>query len=360
MIRIPVSLTNNSYEVIIQPSIIKRVGDELLNMGIKIGKKILIVSNNDVAKYYAQNVIDSLERSGYKTKLQIIEAGEENKGLETVQEIYDMAKEFEIDRGSLILALGGGVVGDIAGFAAATWLRGIDIIQIPTTLLSMVDSSVGGKTGVNHPKGKNLIGAFHQPKKVLIDPNTLETLPSRELKAGLAEVIKYGVIKDKNLFELLEKEQNINDILDLKTNILIDIIKMSVESKAHIVSIDEKENGIRAILNYGHTIGHVIENICGYGKYIHGEAIAIGMKVVGDLAANKQLWTTKEAERQTSLIKRYGLPTETPKMNKLEILNILKSDKKVRDGKLRFVLPTKIGKVDIFENITEDEILDFL
>jgi len=282
-----------------------------------------------------------------------------DKNLKTLSEIYDVAFEFGLDRNSIIIALGGGIVGDVSGFAAATWLRGIEYIQIPTTLFSMVDSSVGGKTGVNHPKGKNLIGAFNQPKAVFIDPETLKRLPKREFSAGMAEVIKYGVIRDKELFEYLEIEKNKNELINLKNEYLIKIINSSIKTKSYIVSQDEHENGVRAILNYGHSFGHVIENLCGYGKFLHGEAISIGMNIAGKIAIEKGLWSKEELERQQILLDSYDLPTEIPKINKEEVLTILMGDKKVRDGKMRFILPKEIGAVDIYDDVEDSLFLKF-
>ena len=279
--------------------------------------------------------------------------------METLSEIYNFAFEFGLDRNSLIIALGGGIVGDVTGLAAATWLRGIEYIQIPTTLLSMVDSSVGGKTAVNHPKGKNLIGAFHQPKAVFIDPETLKTLPKREFNAGMAEVIKYGVIKDKELFEFLENEQNKNKLINLENECLIKIINSSIKTKSHIVSKDEQEHGVRAILNYGHSFGHVIENLCGYGEFLHGEAISIGMKIAGEIALEKGLWSNAELIRQDNLLKSYSLPTKVPKINKKEVITILMGDKKVRDGKMRFILPKGIGEVDIYDDVLDSLFLKY-
>ena len=223
----------------------------------------------------------------------------------------------------------------------------------------MVDSSVGGKTAVNHPKGKNLIGAFHQPKAVFIDPETLVTLPEREFKAGMAEVIKYSVIKDKVLFEFLESSDNRDKIMNLDNESLMKIINKSIKTKSDIVASDEKENGIRAILNYGHSFGHVIENLCGYGEYLHGEAISIGMKIAGDIATENGLWLKEKSLRQNSLIKSYGLPIETPKLKKEDVIRILMGDKKVRQGKMRFVLPKDIGEVGIFNNIEESQFLKY-
>ena len=357
--QILVPLSNNSYEVTIKQGIINRIGEELNRIGINKDRKILIISNKEISNLFGKKILSNLKKYNFYAEIFNIKAGESYKNLDSLREIYNAAFEIGLDRNSLMIALGGGIVGDVTGFAAATWLRGIEYIQIPTTLLSMVDSSVGGKTAVNHPKGKNLIGAFHQPKAVFIDPETLVTLSTREFKAGMAEVIKYGIIKDKALFEYLEIEANRDKILNLQNESLIKIINNSIQTKACIVSEDEKENGIRAILNYGHSFGHVIENLCGYGEYLHGEAISIGMKIAGDIAVEKNLWLKEDSLRQNNLIESYGLPTQTPKIKKNKVMSILMGDKKVRDGKMRFILPTEIGEVDIFNDIEESQFLKY-
>ena len=357
--QILVPLSNNSYEVIIEQGIINSIGHELNRIGINNNRKILIVSNKEISILFGEKILNNLKKYNYSAEIFNIKAGESFKNLASLSDIYNASFEIGLDRNSLMIALGGGIVGDVTGFAAATWLRGVEYIQIPTTLLSMVDSSVGGKTAVNHPKGKNLIGAFYQPKAVFIDPETLVTLPKREFKAGMAEVIKYGVIKDKVLFEYLENEENRNNILNLENKSLIQIINNSIQTKASIVSEDEKENGIRAILNYGHSFGHVIENLCGYGEYLHGEAISIGMKIAGDIATEKNLWLKEDSIRQNNLIESYGLPIQTPKIKKNKIITILMGDKKVRAGKMRFILPRKIGEVDIFNDVEESQYLKY-
>ena len=357
--KILVPLSNNSYEVIIKPGMINNIGKELIRIGIKNDRKILIVSNEEISNFFGEKLLNNLKDYNFRAAVFNLKAGESHKNLASLENIYDAAFDFSLDRNSLMIALGGGIVGDVTGFAASTWLRGIDYIQIPTTLLSMVDSSVGGKTAVNHPKGKNLIGAFYQPKAVFIDPETLITLPKREFKAGIAEVIKYGVIKDKALFKFLENDCNRNKILKLDNECLIKIINASIQTKAYIVSKDEKESGIRAILNYGHSFGHVIENLCGYGEYLHGEAISIGMKIAGDIAVEKNLWLEEHSLRQNNLIESYGLPIKIPKINKNDVNTILMGDKKVRDGKMRFVLPKKIGEVDIFDDIEDSQFLKY-
>jgi len=357
--KILVPLGKKSYEVTIEAGIRNKINEELLKIGVKNNRKILVISNKEISDLYIEEFLKPLKRNNYQVQIFLIKAGELHKNVETLIEIYNFAFEFGLDRNSLIIALGGGIVGDITGLAAATWLRGIEYIQIPTTLLSMVDSSVGGKTAVNHPKGKNLIGAFHQPKAVFIDPETLKTLPKREFNAGMAEVIKYGVIKDKELFEFLENEKNKNKLINLENECLIKIINSSIKTKSHIVSKDEQEHGIRAILNYGHSFGHVIENLCGYGEFLHGEAISIGMKIAGGIALEKGLWSNEEFIRQDNLLKSYSLPTKIPKINKKEVITILMGDKKVRDGKMRFILPKGIGEVDIYDDVLDSLFLKY-
>ena len=353
--KIQVPIEKNFYEVIIKSGLLNEIGDRLVELGIKTTRKILIISNQEIANLFGESLLENLEENNYSAKIFIINAGEKYKNLDTLKEIYNAAFEYGMERGSLMIALGGGIVGDITGFASATWLRGLDYIQIPTTLLSMVDSSVGGKTGVNHPKGKNLIGAFNQPKAVFIDTDTLRTLPTREFKAGMAEIIKYGVISDKELFEYLEDENNLGDIARLEYASLVKIIRKSVEIKSNIVSQDEKERGIRAFLNYGHSFGHVIENLCGYGQYLHGEAISIGMRIAGEIALARGLWSENESIRQNNLFKNYGLPIEIPRLRRSEVVRILMGDKKVQEGKMRFILPNKIGEVGIYNDVIENE-----
>ncbi len=355
-LHIKVSLTSNPYEIVIGKSSLQCIGDELSKLGFKEGLKVLVVSNKEVSDHYGNCVLKSLVKSKYNPKLFILKAGEEQKNQSSIDLIHNAAYEARLERGSLMIALGGGVIGDMTGFAAATWLRGIHVVQIPTTLLAMVDASIGGKTGINHSKGKNLIGAFHQPKLVLIDPKTLITLPEREFRAGMAEIIKYGVISDLVLFELLENQDHIDDQLKINEKLLIEIIKRSAISKARIVIKDEKESGVRAFLNYGHTFGHVIENLCGYGKWLHGEAVAMGMVAVGQLATQRRLWGESDARRQRQLIEKAGLPTKWPGLELKRVLNSLQGDKKVKNGKVSFVMPIKIGDVKIFNNISDKEI----
>ena len=353
---ITVSLERNPYDVIIGRSMVGDIGAALADLPIRSGTKILVVSNPDVARPYGDSCLSGLRAAGFNPVLLEIDAGEERKTLQTLSSILDKAQQEGLERTSLMLALGGGVVGDMTGFAAACWLRGIGIVQVPTTLLSMVDASIGGKTGVNHPKGKNLIGAFHQPRLVVIDPLTLNTLPVREFRAGMAEVIKYGVIGDPDLFSRLEEASDLSDPAAMDPTLLHDILVLSAEAKAAVVADDEREGGRRAILNYGHTFGHVVETLTGYGTWLHGEAVAIGMAAVGHLAVQKGLWSEADQQRQLKLIEKAGLPVAWPTLDREAALRTLQGDKKVRHGRLRFILPTRIGNVIISDEISNDDV----
>ena len=356
MQRIPVQLALNPYNVVIGSGALQRLGEEILGSGVSAPRKVLVVSNPDVAGPYGAMALDSLRSSGFEPELLIIEAGEDQKHLDTVRRIHDEAHRCRLERGSLMVALGGGVVGDMTGFAAATWLRGIAVVQVPTTLLAMVDAAIGGKTGVNHPGGKNLIGAFHQPRLVLIDPETLATLPAREFRAGMAEVIKYGVIGDPELFALLERTDDLTEASAVSAQLLETILERSAQAKADVVAADEREGGRRAILNYGHTFGHVVENLTGYGTWLHGEAVAMGMVAVGELAVVRGHWTRADADRQRRLIQHCGLPTVWPPLSPEAVLNTLQGDKKVQDGRVRFVMPNAIGSVSICADVTTEQI----
>ena len=354
--RLSVALERDPYDVVISAGGIDYLGNELRRLGIREHTKILVVSNVDVATPYGSRCLTSLEQAGFQATLLTIPAGEEQKTLTTFSTILDAAKDEGLERQSLMLALGGGIVGDMTGFAAACWLRGIAVIQVPTTLLAMVDAAIGGKTGVNHPGGKNLIGAFHQPRLVLVDPDTLQTLPTREFRAGLAEVIKYGVIGDSELFELLERSVSFDNPLSISTELLATMLERSAQAKALVVAADEKEGGQRAILNYGHTFGHVVETLTGYGTWLHGEAVAIGMVAVAALAVQRGVMAQTDAERQTRLIQSAGLPSQWPDLDPDCVLKTLQGDKKVRDGRLRFVLPSSIGVVSIVDDVSHEEI----
>ncbi|MBD2462351.1 3-dehydroquinate synthase [Oscillatoria sp. FACHB-1407] len=352
---IPVELPNQSYEIAIAPGGLDHLGNWM--QPLKIGKRVLLVSNPGIFKQYGERAIAALEGAGFQVATCLLPAGERYKTLGSIQKVYDVALAERLERSSAIVALGGGVIGDMAGFAAATWLRGISFVQVPTSLLAMVDASIGGKTGVNHPNGKNLIGAFHQPRLVLIDPELLRTLPAREFRAGMAEVIKYGVIWDADLFEQLEQAKRLDQQRYISPELMQSILTCSCQAKAHVVSKDEKEAGLRAILNYGHTIGHAVESLTGYRVVNHGEAVAIGMVAAGQIAVELGLWSDTETQRQFALIEKTGLPTRLPSGMDLEaIITALQSDKKVQSGQVRFVLPTRIGEAIVTDKATADVI----
>jgi 3-dehydroquinate synthase len=348
---INVPLPQNPYKIRLAAGGLVRLGESLGNL--ELGKKILVLSNPEIFTFYGDLVLKSLEEVGFSPSFHLIPAGETSKTLAAIADIYDRALELRLERSSTLLALGGGVIGDMTGFAAATWLRGINFIQVPTSLLAMVDASIGGKTGVNHPQGKNLIGAFYQPRLVFIDPLVLKTLPPREFRAGMAEVIKYGVIWDRALFADLEAAPRLDDYGQISRELLSTIITRSCQAKAEVVSQDEKEANLRAILNYGHTIAHAVESLTGYTPINHGEAVAMGMVAAGQIALKLGLWTQEEAQRQDALIAKAGLPTRLPQdFNPTDVLDLLQNDKKVKEGKVRFILPFSIGKVTMSDRVT--------
>lgn len=351
MQNVTVKLSERSYPIHIGSGLLQQL--EYLLQHLSPQQRIFLISNTTVAEHYLAPVKQQL---GTKLAGEFLMAdGEEYKSLATYQNALDTALALNLHRDSIILALGGGVVGDLAGFVAATLHRGIDFMQIPTTLLAQVDSSVGGKTAVNHPQGKNLIGAFHQPKQVIIDTDTLNTLPERELKAGIAEVIKYGVIADAEFFEWLER--NIGLLLSRDTEALTYAIQRSCEIKAEVVSQDEREQGLRALLNFGHTFGHVIENAMGYGNWLHGEAVASGMVIASHLAAAMQWCESSDCRRITQLIAAAGLPTAPPELADSVWNEGLFRDKKVKNGQVRFILPTGIGSAKVTTATVPEELI---
>ena len=352
---IRVNLPQQAYDITIAADGLNQLGQLIANLNL--GKKVMVVSNPIIFQHYGEQAIASLQAAGFAVFSLTLPEGEQHKTLATVETIYNAALEHRLERSSTLVALGGGVIGDMTGFAAATWLRGINFVQVPTTLLAMVDAAIGGKTGVNHPQGKNLIGAFHQPRLVLIDPQVLQTLPEREFRAGMAEVIKYGVIWDADLFAQMEQSDRLRTLSEIEAGLLEEILSRSCQAKADVVSKDEKEAGLRAILNYGHTIGHAVESLTGYRLVNHGEAVAIGMVAAGQLAANLQLWNDLAPERQLNLIQKTGLPTQLPaQVDIAAILDALQTDKKVKAGRVRFVLPTQIGAATVTDKVPTAEI----
>jgi 3-dehydroquinate synthase len=360
---IRVELSANPYPICLGAGSLERLGALSREQGFKAGTRALVVTNPEVAEHYGAPVLASLGAAGFEADLLVLEAGEEQKTPASVALIHDACLARRLERSSLIVALGGGVIGDMTGYAAATWLRGIAVVQVPTTLLAMVDAAIGGKTGVNHPGGKNLIGAFHQPRLVLIDPDTLATLPEREFRAGMAEVIKYGVIGDAELFTDLERAAAPNpsgglaNLEAVGPELLQRLLERSAAAKAVVVAADEHEGGLRAILNYGHTLGHVIETLSGYTTWLHGEAVAMGMLAAGEIAVALGLWSAAEQRRQRALIAAAGLPQHWPHLDLSAVLSCLQADKKVRAGKVRFVLPTAIGQVIIRDDVSSDTIV---
>lgn len=347
-----VELGERSYPITIGTDMLSGLGREVREFGFS---RIMVLSNPTVLPLYGDIVLDSLDSAGLRAAVVLIPDGEEYKGLLWTYYIYGEMLKQRLDRASAVIALGGGVIGDIAGFVASTYMRGMSFIQVPTTLLAQVDSSVGGKTGVNHPLGKNMIGTFYQPKLVWTDVSTLKTLPRREFLSGIAEVIKYGVIWDEGLFRYLETHRQV--ILGLDSEALGYIIKRSCEIKSDIVSRDEREAGLRAVLNYGHTIGHAIETATGYTTYLHGEAVAIGMHFEARLSAALGHLGVGESERIRSIIDSYGLPADLPPDIDAEmVFSSIELDKKAVAGSLRFVLPEKIGAVNIRAVTDRDKI----
>jgi 3-dehydroquinate synthase len=343
-----VKLGERSYDIISGNRIFAEFGN--LCRAMKLGERVMIITNPTIGRFYLGTLKESLVNHGYKVVDLEIPDGEEYKNLATLKLIYDALVDARLDRSSFLVALGGGVVGDITGFAAATYLRGLSYVQVPTTLLAQVDSSVGGKTGINHEKGKNLIGAFYQPKMVLIDVSTLDTLPEREYISGLAEVVKYGIVCDTGYFHFLD--ENVDNLLKRDKSCLETIINRSCELKASVVSRDEREAGLRAILNFGHTIGHAIESLTEYKKYLHGEAVAIGMAQAAKISEKLGYSSGDDTRKIVSLLEKLGLPVDLPRFDMELYLKAINHDKKVKDGGIIFVLNNGIGAFSL-EKITD-------
>ncbi len=346
---IPVQLVGHKYEIIVQPGLLAEAGPILRKL--TNSKKCVVASDRNVPPQPSLN--KSLQAAGFQVSLMDVPGGEENKNIQTVGKCYDLLLTDRFERSTPILALGGGVIGDTVGFVAATILRGVPLVQIPTTLLAMVDASVGGKTAVNHVVGKNLVGAFHQPIAVLIDPTVLKTLPPRELRSGLAECIKHDIIRDAEGFSALE--HNIHRALALDMEYLTDLVAHNVAIKAKVVESDPFEKGERAHLNFGHTFGHAIENASNYA-YAHGECVALGMIAAARLAASLKMLEQDSVERIVALIKKAGLPISGLKLNIDQVASAMLFDKKVKSGKVRFILPDRIGHVVIRDDIAESDV----
>lgn len=340
-----VELGDRSYDILIGEELLDGIGERCRALGL--GAAGLVVTDSNVGPLYGKRVLDSLRAAGFRVALAAVPAGEPSKCLDQLGRLYSAAIANHVDRRGFIVALGGGVVGDLSGFVAASLFRGIRLVQVPTSLLAMVDSSVGGKTGVNLAEGKNLVGAFHQPAEVIVDRSVLKTLPPEELAAGMAEVIKYGVIADADLFARLESE--VEAVFDLEPELITHIVRRSCEIKADVVRQDEREGGLRAILNYGHTLGHAVEKVTKYTRYLHGEAIGIGMAYAAELSARVHGLPPADVDRQVELIRRARLPVADAGLDfggSGGLAEAMKVDKKSVDAVPKFVLAKAIGAVD--------------
>ena len=356
MQKLTVNLGDRSYPILVGAGLLPRAGELLQQAGLR--GKIAVITNPTVAQLYLDTTCEALASAGFQVMPVLVPDGEEHKDLKSLVSIYDRLIAERFERKSCVLALGGGVIGDLAGFVAATYLRGVPYVQVPTTLLAQVDSSVGGKTAVNHQDGKNLIGAFYQPRLVLIDVEVLRSLPRRELIAGLAEVIKYGIIEDPALFRLLEKEHQ--RLIGLDQELLIQVIATCCAIKARVVEKDEREDDYRAVLNFGHTIGHALEAATGYTRFLHGEAVGIGMAKASAISVQQGFCDRTSLERIHDLIRKTGLPLEIPaEVSVAGLIQGMEVDKKSAGGKIKFVACAGIGKT-CFHSLTPGEILNAL
>jgi 3-dehydroquinate synthase len=349
--RVDIALGERSYPIYVGRGLLGQANELLAEVA---ARDLLIVSNVTVEPLYGAQLRTAFERGGKRVATFTLPDGEQHKTLATMSTILDALVEGRFNRDAALVALGGGVIGDIVGFAAACYQRGIDFIQVPTTLLAQVDSSVGGKTGVNHPGGKNLIGAFHQPRAVIADTATLSTLPAREYRAGLAEVVKYGFIYDRAFLDWIDAHAA--GLCSRDPDTLVYAIRRSCEIKAEVVAQDEREHGLRAILNFGHTFGHAIEAGVGYGEWLHGEAVAAGMAVALDMSQRLGAISAAEYERSIQLMRKLDLPVEPPRLGKERALAFMGMDKKVLRGQLRLVLLERLGAA----RVTSDYPLDLL
>ncbi|MCC7145831.1 MAG: 3-dehydroquinate synthase [Phycisphaeraceae bacterium] len=348
---VELKLPHHRYEICVEPGLLGTLGERVKQVAGH--ERAMLIADAAVAGTLGQKAIRALEAGGYRVVMQAVEAGEENKNLVVVSRLYQTMVENRLERKSPVIALGGGIIGDMAGFVAATYLRGVPFVQCPTTLLAMVDASVGGKVGVNLPQGKNLVGAFHQPRLVAIDTESLGTLPKRELRCGLAECVKHGVIRDAELFAWIEK--NLAAILGLDKAALVELVRWNVAIKAAVVMADEKEAGERAHLNFGHTFAHAIEAAQEYGApsgYHHGEAVALGMVAATRLAVAAGRCPAEVLKRLMGLLERIGLPTRGEALPETEeLIGYMQVDKKVSGGKIRLVLPERMGAVSVVSDV---------
>ncbi len=353
---ISVKLGPRSYRIVVDAGILGRVGPELKALGV--GGKVALFSDAGILARLGGPVRASLTAAGFDVTVVEVPAGEVAKSVEVASRGWDALLAAGLDRGSTVMALGGGAVGDLAGFVAATYMRGVNFVQLPTTLLAQVDASIGGKTAIDHPRAKNLVGAFHQPRLVLVDPAALATLPEREFRSGLAEVVKHGIVLDADYFADLEKSLGALLARDIET--LIRVVAGSCRLKANVVERDEQESELRAVLNYGHTIGHAVEAVTGYARWTHGEAVSLGIAAEARLAERLGVGSRETAVRQIELLRAVGLPVRDSGAAPLAVLEALGRDKKAREGRVPFVLAPAIGRFTVVFDVPRETVLETL
>jgi 3-dehydroquinate synthase len=353
---IAVSLGPRSYRILVEPGILGRVGDELSRLGV--GTRIALFSDRGILARHGAPVRKSLETAGFQVTVVELPEGEDAKTVEVARRGWDALLAAGLDRGSTVVSLGGGAVGDLAGFVAATYMRGVNFVQLPTTLLAQVDASSGGKTAIDHPKAKNLIGVFHQPRLVLVDPAVLTTLPDREYRSGLAEVIKHGIVLDAAYFADLEASRG--PLLERELGTLTRVVAGSCRLKAHVVERDEQEAELRAVLNYGHTIGHAVEAATGFARWTHGEAVALGIAAEALLAERLGMASASTTKRQVELLRAVGLPVRGSGAAPSSVMEALGHDKKARNGRVPFVLAPEIGTFRVVFDVPREAVLETL
>ncbi|MHC4995376.1 MAG: 3-dehydroquinate synthase [Planctomycetota bacterium] len=349
---VTIQLPHHAYDIVIEPGCLDRLG--AIVRGLAPHDRCALLGDQQVFDIYGQRALDTLKAADYDPVTLAVPAGEKHKSLDTVSRYYEALLDHKLERRSPIIALGGGISGDTVGMVAATYLRGVPFVQCPTTLLAMVDASVGGKVGVNVPQGKNLIGAFYQPVVVVMDPLTLHTLPPRELRCGLAECVKHGVIRDASLFDYIT--DNLANIQAMTPDVMVELVRRNVEIKAAVVTEDEKESGVRAHLNFGHTFAHAIEATGGYGEVHHGEAVSLGMVAASKMAEGLGLCDASVTEQLTALLDAIGLPTRDDLPDNDTLLASMMHDKKVKDNRINFVLPTRLGEVIIKNDVPTEAV----
>jgi 3-dehydroquinate synthase len=349
---IPVRLGSQSYTIVVERGALPRLAEHL--HALRVGRRVALVSSPQIIRLHGKLVADRLREAGFEVSVAEVPDGEAAKQLAVAERCWDSLLQAGLDRTSTVLALGGGAVGDVAGFVAATYMRGVNFVQLPTTVLAQVDASIGGKTAIDHPKAKNLIGAFHQPRLVVVDPLTIDTLPGRDFRSGLAEVVKHGAVLDASYFALLERETA--SILARDPAILEDVIGGSCRLKASVVERDERESDLRAVLNYGHTLGHALEASSGYARWTHGEAVALGMVGEARLARRRGLASDETVARQERLLEALGLPVRAPGIAVDTVMEAMSHDKKAKDGRIPFVLAPEIGRFRVEYDIPRDDV----